>query len=217
MIRRLHAAAAALLLAVAIGACGEIGSPLRSGAYEWRAIRDADTLSFHWARESLPVRFWAQDIHDFPRHTDSAIVEWEDAFLYREFDGTLVSDSSEADVIITFGFPPGGGGILTGRVTECEALTQLDLDFEARTLTLPIHIYVVNRFALDLPATQECFGLVMIHEVGHAIGIFNHSDDPQDIMFENPTARYPTLQDRQTAEVLYHVPANVTATRGATP
>lgn len=217
MIRSLRAVAAVLLSTVTLGGCGEIGSPLRADIYEWRAVRGPDTLNFHWDRGSLPVRFWAQDIHEFPMHTDSAIVAWEDAFLYREFDGTMVSDSAEADVIITFGFPPGAGGVITGTVTECEALTQLDLDFEQKTLTLPIHIYVVNRFDPTLPETRNCFGLVMIHEVGHAIGIFRHSEDPDDIMYFNPTTRYPTLRDRQTAEVLYQVPVNVTALRGEAP
>lgn len=210
---RLLAVAAIL----AAGGCGDIGAPLRTDIYEWRITSGADTLSFHWPRTALPVRFWAENTLDLPAHTSAAIDAWKAAFLYREFDGTLVADSAQADVIVTRGFPPAGGGILVGRAAECEALTDLELDAETKTLELPVHIYVAPRFDPSLPATQACLGLVMIHEMGHSIGIFRHSLDPADIMYFNPTVTAPSERDRQTAEVAYHAPVTVTTTRGGQP
>jgi len=215
MTRRLRPAAA-LLCAATLLSCGDIGAPLRTETYEWRLMDAGTSVSFHWDREELPVRFWAQDIYDLESHTLAAIETWKGAFLYREFDGVMVEDSADADVIVRAGFPD-GGGILQTRITECEALTELDLDFDAQHLTLPIHVFVAPRFDPDLPETKACFGVAMIHEVGHAIGIFRHSPDPGDIMYFSPEVTGTSERDRQTAEVLYHSPVNVTTDRGGTP
>jgi predicted Zn-dependent protease len=215
MIRRLRAAAA-LAAATGLLSCGEIGAPLRSEFYEWRLVDAGTSASFHWSRDDLPVRFWAQDIYDLDVHTQGAIDTWKAAFLYREFDGIMVADSADADVIVRAGFPD-GGGILQTRITECEALTELDLDIEARTLTLPIHVFIAPRFNPELPETKACFGVAMIHEVGHAIGIFRHSPDQGDIMYFSPVVTAPSERDRQTAEVLYHSDVNVTIERGGAP
>jgi hypothetical protein len=215
MIRHLRAAAAPAA-AAALLACGDIGAPLRTEIYEWRLMDAGNSASFHWERGELPVRFWAQDIYDLETHTRAAIETWKAAFLYREFDGIMVEDSADADVIVRAGFPD-GGGILQARITECEALTELDLDMEAHTLTLPIHVFVSPRFDPDLPETKACFGVAMIHEVGHSIGIFRHSPDPGDIMYFSPEVTGTSERDRQTAEVLYHSEVNVTTGRGGTP
>lgn len=210
MSRRHILAAAAALVALA---CGEIGAPTRSDHYEWRFTNGPDTISYHWPRAAHPVRFWVADTFNLPAHTQTAIANWERALLYRDFAGELVADSNAADVIVKAGFPPGGGGILIGRAPECEALTDIDLDFVARNITLPMHIYVARRFDPDLPETQRCFELVMTHEVGHAMGIFRHSTDPDDIMYFAPTVQQPSLRDRQTAEILHQSRVTVTTTR----
>ncbi|HEU4827784.1 MAG TPA: hypothetical protein VFT04_01180 [Gemmatimonadales bacterium] len=197
----------------ALLSCGEIGAPTRADIYEWRIIQTPDTFAFHWPRESLPVRIWVQDIYELPQHTQAAIDGWKSGFLYREWDAELVSDSSTADVIVLSDFPL-GPTILLASVAECEGYTDLALDTETGVLTLPIRIYAVPRFDPDLPATRACFGIVMYHEIGHALGIFRHSPDPADIMYFNPTSATPTQRDFQTAEVLYHARTTVTTTHG---
>lgn len=198
-------------LAAALLSCGDIGAPTRADIYEWRIIQTPDTLGFHWPRESQPIRIWVQDIYDLPEHTQTAIDGWKAGFLYREWDAELVSDSTTADVVVVSDFPL-GPTILLASVTECEGYTDLALDTDTRVLTLPIRIYVVPRFDPDLPATRACFGIVMYHEIGHALGIFRHSPDPDDIMYFNPTVTTPSQRDFQTAEVLYHARTTVTAT-----
>ena len=210
MTRRVRLASL-LATVAALGACGEIGAPTRSDIYEWRIISTPDTLAFHWPQEALPVRIWVQDIYDLPMHTQNAIDGWKSGFLYREWDAVLVSDSLEADVLVLSKFP-NGPTILLGTVQECEGYTDLALDTDTKVLTLPIRIYAVPRYDPDLEATKACFGIVMYHEIGHALGIFRHSPDPADIMYFNPTATTPTQRDFQTAEVLYHARTTVTAT-----
>ncbi|MDF3052856.1 MAG: hypothetical protein K0S19_961 [Geminicoccaceae bacterium] len=77
--------------------CADIAAPSRSNAYEWRRIVGIDTLSFHWPKAELPVRFWVEDSLNLPAHVEHGIAEWEAAFLYGEFAGEVVSDSNKAD------------------------------------------------------------------------------------------------------------------------
>jgi len=214
MTARMARAALIAAMAVAGPACSDIGSPQRGGdVYEWRLVSGPDTLHYHWASASLPVRFWVEDVNGMPAHLAAAVDAWRSAFLYREFDGTIVADSSDADVIVR-GTSASGSGVLLSSAPECQGATDVVIDVEAATLELPIRIYVSPRFDPTGAATQRCLALTTIHEVGHALGIFRHSTNANDIMYFDPQVTGLSERDRATAEVVYHVPPTITATRG---
>ena len=71
-------------------------------------------------------------------------------------------------------------------------------------LRLPIRVFVDPRSLPDDPGIEPCLALTSIHELGHAIGIFAHSDDPEDIMFTDPEVDLPSNRDITTAEAAYH-------------
>jgi hypothetical protein len=209
--RRLAAAGAAGA-ALAATACGDIASPARSDVYEWRAERSAvpgpgvDTLAFHWSLDHLPVRIWVEDAEDLPAHVARAVEVWEDVFLYGEFRGTLVSDSTVADVIVRAGVPesePPKTLLHSALAPECSGATDLDVDDGNTQLFLPIRVFLNP---LPVPGVERCLGLTSIHELGHALGIFAHSDEATDIMFTNPDVELPSDRDRRTAEAAYHTP-----------
>src|ERR687897_1800824 len=116
-------------------ACADIAEPSRGNAYEWRRIvttgSGLDTLSFHWNAAELPVRFWAENSLNLPSHVQQGIEQWQAVFLYGEFSGTLVSDSSSADVIVRVGIAPKGGFSITrlsgGMAPECQGATDVEL------------------------------------------------------------------------------------------
>ena len=129
--------------ALATLGCSDIGAPVRSDLYEWRIEAPAvpgpglDTLSFHWGKNEQPVRIWVEDASGLPDHMARAIEVWESSFLYGEFDGTLVGDSAQADVIVRGGsamglssFMPAWKGIL--KESEIQ-----DLVAYIRSLALP--------------------------------------------------------------------------------
>ncbi|MEZ0335983.1 MAG: hypothetical protein ACAI18_18490, partial [Gemmatimonadales bacterium] len=61
------------------------------------------------------------------------------------------------------------------------------------------------------PSLAGCLALTSIHEMGHAIGIFAHSVNEEDIMFTDPQVDLPSARDLGTAEVLYHLDSTIEA------
>lgn len=209
-----------LAAAAALGACGDIGAPVRGDLYEWRLETPSvpgpgtDTLSFHWSGAALPVRVWVEDAVGLPAHMARAIEVWESVFLYGEFAATLVGDSAGADVIVRGGTPDGklrGLRLHSALAPECAGATDLDIDVTARELRLPIRVFVDPRSLPDDPGIEPCLALTSIHELGHALGIFNHSEDPDDIMYLDPEVDLPSDRDKRTAEAVYHTQSNLQA------
>ena len=147
--RRLAAAAALAGLG-----CGDIGAPVRSDLYEWRIEAPAvpgpglDTLSFHWGKNEQPVRIWVEDASGLPDHMARAIEVWESSFLYGEFDGTLVGDSAQADVIVRGGAPDAKLQRLrlhSALRPECTGVTDIDIDVATHQLRLPMRLFIDRR------------------------------------------------------------------------
>jgi hypothetical protein len=203
--------------------CSDIAAPLRDDLYEWRLFVPAasgsgtDTLSFHWPRSALPVRIWVEDSEGLPAHFDRAITVWKSQFLYREFDAQRVNDSTGADVIVRAGTTPGpqlsAVRLRSALRPECIGATDVLFSEDNTELLMPIRIFIASEASPDNPGLAECVALTSIHELGHAIGIFRHSPNPTDIMFSNPVVSLPSTFDRETAEVLYHLPSTLQLVR----
>lgn len=214
---------ALVLAALTALACGDIAAPTRSGAYEWRLETPSvpgpglDTLAFHWSQADLPIRVWVEDGDDLPAHMARAIDVWEEAFLYGEFRGTLVSDSATADVIVLRGSPGdpklGSRRLHAAMASECVGATDLDVDETNTQLRLPIRVFINPLSLPGDPNLERCLALTSIHEMGHALGIFAHAPDPEEIMFANPQVELPSARDQLTAEAAYHTPPTLEAVR----
>jgi hypothetical protein len=202
-------------------ACGDIAAPLRDDLYEWRLVAPSvpgpglDTLGFHWDKTDLPVRVWVENNGDLPGHVARAIDVWEAAFLYREFEATLVSDSTTADVVV-LGGSAGDLKLRTKRfhaamAPQCSGATDLDVDEANTELRLPIRVFIDPSSPPDDPGLERCLALTSIHEMGHAIGIFAHSPHPEDIMYADPEVELLSVRDRRTAETVYHTPPTLEA------
>ncbi|HYF39700.1 MAG TPA: hypothetical protein VD930_08440 [Gemmatimonadales bacterium] len=197
--------------------CAEIASPSRNEVYEWRLITGnpagtVDTLSFHWPRSRLPVRVYTEDSLSLPAYVERGLQSWEAAFLYGEFTAEVVADSNLADIVVRVGLPSKAGfsvGIKAA-APECEGETELDLPEGSSEIQPPIRVYVNPRFDPSAPEVGECLALTVTHELGHAIGIFAHSPDPNDIMYSDPVVSELSVSDRATAELAYHVAPTLT-------
>jgi predicted Zn-dependent protease len=210
-----------LVLSLAAGAvlgCGDINAPIRPTPYEWRFFvtngsGGVQTLSFAWPASRQPVRIYVEDTLDYPARMDRAIRQWSSQFLYGEFRAALVSDSNTADVIVRAEPAPASGPIvplrLLRRARECEGATDLALNVDTRQIVLPMRIYT-RPVVEESAALETCLDLTLAHELGHAMGIFEHSPDADDLMANDPSATEPSLRDRSTAERAYHTPTTLT-------
>jgi hypothetical protein len=206
-----------LVSALATVACADIASPSRANRYEWRRIvatgtGTADTLAFHWPQSRLPVRIWVEETLNLPAHVQAGIDRWKAAFLYGEFDAVTVADSNTADVLVRAGSPVKGGfSVIRLRSTapECEGGTDFDLPSGSRELQPPIRVFINPRFDPSTPGVDACLALTTTHELGHALGIFDHSPDPGDIMFGDPVVSELSARDRATVEAAYHLAPNL--------
>ena len=197
------------VVVLAAAGCTDVQAPQRSERYEWRL---GGATSFHWPRESLPVRIWVEDAEDFPAHVAGAIADWRSAFLYGELEARLVDDSLGADVIVRNAPAPAAGVFavrLLRRAPECQGAT--DLNVGGDLLQLPVRVWVNER--LSGPGLPACYRLTLRHELGHAFGIWNHSASDADAMFTDPVLDDLSEADRQTMEYLYHFPPDVTPVR----
>jgi predicted Zn-dependent protease len=221
----------AAALVVAAAACSDIATPIRNDFYEWRLVvpkasgTGEDSLAFHWPKSRIPVRIWVEDAASLPQNVPNGIAAWRTAYLYHEFDATVVSDSGSADVIVRAGSAPGvqfarqagrapGDRFARMRLNsalapECAGATDLDISDDHTQLRLPVRVYVDSRSDPTAPGLPACLALTTTHELGHALGIWRHSEVATDLMFFDPGVDTPSDRDLATAEMIYHLPANV--------
>lgn len=208
---------ASLLATMLLVACADLFSPTRPESYEFRYFQSntaggTDTLSFHWSRDMLPVRIYVAKGDTLLPYTQVAIARWSGAFLYGEFTAVLVSDSTTADIIIANGFPPDGIFLrepLAAFATGCSGATDRPI---GHSYQLPIHSNVWSNTGSLVPGLDLCYDITVTHELGHALGILNHSHNIGDVMYGSPVLDGLSDRDRQTIEKAYHTPANVTVT-----
>jgi hypothetical protein len=224
MIRRLLLAGAALG-AVALLACSDIVAPSRFGRYDWRLFVPfdslgprADSLSFHWPASSLPVKIWVENQYGMPGFIQHGIGLWKNAFLYGEYDATIVPDSTTADVIVrTIIAPvkpaPSLGSYASAMFPGCGGETDVDTAATRHELRVPVHVYVYPKYDPTTTDLTQCFRITATHELGHSLGLFQHSSDTLDIMFSDPVAEQLSPRDIRTVETLYHFPAGMVPVR----
>lgn len=211
--RRAAGIAAALGLAAALGAaCRDrtINECLEPNAQRYAFHLPGDsTMVFHWPAARMPVRVYAEPAGALPANVDSAMVLWVNAFRCNELALVRVADSAQADVI--FRNPPTQPPLLSRHrfaadsVLACGGVTDGDIDTTATpdSLAGPIRSYVWPTGG-DAAASEACYHFTVAHELGHALGLLDHSPNVADLMHSVPRRRLLTPDDRFTVQVLYH-------------
>ena len=200
-----------ILCATFLGACEAPTVARPAAAYSPTSLTNGQL--YRWPNGST-IRVWyiqpADSTRDVFRATQIALAEWNAVPRLREFRLEAAPSLERANIVIVdrttplplqpasgCPFDPRGS---TGYTYFCVTGTR------AQRLTASgggaTTVSVIIRLDVAAMPTQAVLESVVLHEMGHALGIGGHSPDTADVMFGNPTARFPSGRDVQTLQFL---------------
>lgn len=213
-----------VLLACALAACDSPTVPERflRDVYDFRLLTPSAKV-LRWPVGTTVRVFVTNDVDAtrtqwLENGLAHAITAWDDAAIYGEVKLAEVKSVAEADVVVAYSsatYPvetsncvPGGGFAYT---TFCLASggTQLAV-FPLRDGSggkVKFVVTIRTTAAVDEATVRR----LLTHEIGHALGIAQHSPKPTDLMYAGTLARDdPSPADRATLQVLYHSAVDIT-------
>ncbi len=215
----------ALVGAALATACDSAIIPALPGPYDFRlAVYGTDgrarPRTFHWDRGAVvPVyvvheQSGAGDLRQAFRRAARA---WRSAAVFGEVRLRETIDLGEARAVLRW---HDAAGVLStpmtcvGPVTGAASTLGCLNDPRDALRTWPRRdgepSQVIYRVVIRRTDDQELLDRLVIHEMGHVLGILSHSPDPSDIMWAGPDLPpAPTARDRSTLRSLYLTPVDL--------
>lgn len=210
--RLVRCARAALVLAATfLSACDAPTVARPVAAYSPTSLTNGQL--YRWPSGST-VRVWhiqpADSTRDVFRATQVALADWNSVPRLREFRLEAAASLERANILIV------------DRTTPLPLATPTSCPFDARGSTGYTYfcvngnraqrlnttgggateVSVIIRLDVGAMASQAVLESVVLHEMGHALGIGGHSPEATDVMFGDPTARFLSGRDVQTLQFL---------------
>ena len=146
---------------------------------------------------------------------------WNRHALYGEYEIVPVTSAGQADVVVRWSDEPSPVDMSGCPDVLSIAVTTFCLDDDDATRLEVFPLLPADgrqssvRFVITILGTQSgdaaTLGRLVIHELGHALGVARHSPNPQDLMAQGiPTRATLSPRDIATVQILYHTQPQVT-------
>ena len=140
---------------------------------------------------SAPIPLETHVVPTYEQLLVDVLKLWEDA-THNMVTFRIISERQSADIRIDWTHQRRSNN-LSKNVGEATLLrTQSGFHVEIKAL-------LRDRTTLSIVKPKQLTP-ILLHEIGHAIGLWGHSDDPKDVMFDTPTVEKPSFRDIATWE-----------------
>ncbi len=216
---------AVLACATLAAACESPVIPALPGPYDFRlAVYGTDggahPRTFHWDRGEVVPVFLGEELTgagDLRAAFQRAVRAWRSAAVFGEVRLRETADLGEARAVLRW---HDAAGVLStpmdcvGPVTGAASTLGCLNPSRGALRTWPRRdgetSQVIYRVVIRRTGDQELLDRLVIHEMGHVLGILSHSPDPSDIMWAGPNLPpVPSARDRSTLRSLYMTPVNL--------
>lgn len=151
----------------------------------------------------------------------SGAAEWNRHALFGEYELVRAESIGSADVVLRWSDEPAPVDMSDCTPELANAVTTFCLsdDDPSRLHVFPIAadagLSSSVRFVITVLGTQsgnpDAVALLVLHELGHALGIGRHSPDSSDLMAAGvPTRSTLSVADIATVQILYHTRPHIT-------
>lgn len=188
--------------------------------YIYSAVLNKDIL--RWSTESFPLKVYFENTnHAYRENIKKAFEQWSKASNFLQF--AEVFNPEESDIEIRFSNYD-GPQCKSANCAYTVATTSNKTDKYHRLKKMIIKFYNTNPFGEQF-TNSEIYNTAL-HEIGHALGISGHSDNPSDVMYANnhkvanvfdPYSNnifYLSKRDLNTIKLLYRIAPTITNTKG---
>jgi hypothetical protein len=215
--------AALLASALLLAACDAPTMPARTNVYDFHE----GSWIFRWNGGST-VRFHvlgSGETAELLRGlTTAAAAVWNDAALFDDYALVPTASPQEAHVLVRWSDDPlpvlvpeqeatcsaAGGRAYVVFCVAADPTRVLRLPFSGAAAGAEGSVRAVVTIQSVQRADTTAARRLVLHELGHVLGIWNHSQDPGDVMFGGLlTVDALSAADRATIHVLYRTPPTV--------